>query len=469
MLLTLAVVVVQMATVLVIEHRHPAKAVAWLMVLLVLPIVGFIVYIFVAKEYEQRRKVRHQQIPFTLQQRLRSPSSCATSESDVTQSISSRFATLLQNTSGFPVTCRNRSTILNDGVETYDAILAAMRQAKSHIHISFYIFRHDASGQRFKNVMLEKARKGVRIRFMYDGVGSMDLDRGFIDELKDAGVECHCFLPPIIAFLDKRLNYRNHRKIVIVDGVVGYLGGINIGDEYIGKDKKMGYWRDMHIQLEGDAVYPLQHIFLHDWEKVSGKPLLECDHYYPDHTCDGEEHVQLIPGGPDMREHAIFYLYFSAACLAVKKLWIATPYFIPDRAMIRALSAAALSGVDVRVMLPEKSDSRIVRSASLSYLEELMDVNVKFYFYRKGFMHSKLIIIDDELASIGTANLDMRSFFSNFELNALLYDQTKVQELTDLYANDLTYCEEITRASIERRSLFQKGSEVVCRLLSSLL
>jgi cardiolipin synthase len=285
--------------------------------------------------------------------------------------------------------------------------------------------------------------------------------------LKRAGAEVYCFLPPLIAFFDKRLNYRNHRKIVVVDGKLGFLGGINIGDEYLGRDPQLGYWRDTHLQLQGDSVYYLQQTFLNDWEFVSGQRLSD-GLLFPEHSIGSGTPVQILPSGPDVHFDAIFELAFSAIAAAKQRIWITTPYFIPDRSIQIGLKTAALSGVDVRIIFPGVPDSRIVHLATLSYVKELLQAGVKFYQYQNGFMHAKMLIVDELIASAGTANMDMRSFFANFEINAVFFDKKTIGRLGRDFQQDIRNSKEIVAERFELRSRWQKGKEVVARLLSPL-
>jgi cardiolipin synthase len=274
-------------------------------------------------------------------------------------------------------------------------------------------------------------------------------------------------LPPIIAFFDKRINYRNHRKILVIDGMKGYLGGINVGEEYLGANPRLGFWRDTHMELIGDSVYSLQVAFLEDWRFVSGKQLTD-PILFPEHHNTGRKCVQIIRSGPDTHWDAILEMYFGAITCAKKRIYMTTPYFIPDPSITMGLKTAAISGVDVKIIYPSRSDSKIVNYASISYFEELMQAGVRFYSYEKGFIHAKVLIIDDILASVGTANLDMRSFFSNFELNAVLFDKETIQRLEADFLLDLKGSKELKLEVFQKRSRWQKGKEVVARLLSPL-
>jgi cardiolipin synthase len=462
----------QIATILIIEFRQPAKTVAWLLILFALPIVGFVMYYFLAQEYRQRRKVRKRSI-VPQDMRLSALRRCRLVHrpSDMHNgefAHQERLYNMLQNFSLSPITGCNRTEILTDGQRTYDSILEAMEGAKHHIHLEYYTIRHDETGQRFKEVMIRKARSGVEVRLIYDGIGSYELSADYVKELQEAGVETQCFLTPRIALFAKRMNFRNHRKIVVVDGIVGFVGGINIGDEYLGLNEKLGFWRDTHLRVEGDAVYFLQEVFMKDWW-FTAKERLTGDAYLPEHACVADEQVQIVSSGPNSIAEAILECVFSAIAVAKTRIYIATPYFIPDDSILMGLRTAALSGIDVRIIIPQISDSKLVLNASLSYVEEMLMAGVRIYRYQKGFLHAKVLLIDHLLASVGTANMDMRSFYSNFELNALLFDKKPIERLEEDFLKDLESCRELTLSEFQKRSRVQKGNEIIARMLSPLL
>lgn len=423
-------------------------------------------YYFVAREYVRRKKVRgHSSERGEMLQHKASLGS--KSEIDNFLSDEPRLRNWLRHVPEAPITAYNRVVVLTNADVTYEAMLAEIGKARSHIHFEFYTIRDDAIGMKFQEALIRKAKEGVEVRVIYDGVGSYSLSKAYIDQLKQAGIAVQPFLKPLIAFFERRLNYRNHRKIVVVDGLVGFVGGINIGNEYVGRDPKLGFWRDTHLMLHGDAVYDLQRTFLTDWFFVSGESM-EGRVNYPTHEEEHTSLVQVISSGPDARWDAIQEMYFAGLIAAKKRIWIATPYFIPDPSIIMALKSAAISGIDVRVILPYKADSRIVQYASRSYLKELLQAGVRFYLYRKGFMHAKIIIVDEIMATVGTANVDMRSFFSNFELNAVMFDHKVIARLESDFEMDLKECMEVKLNEFEMRSRSEKRKERIARLLSPL-
>jgi cardiolipin synthase len=470
--IVLILFVFQTATILLIEFRHPEKTVAWLLILFILPIIGFVMYYFVAKEYRQRKIVRRK--GFRILDEMQRALARSRDKLDTLSEASEyeirghpRLFGLLLNMPGAPITKHNEVEVLTNAEAAYPAMLDAIAQAKHHVHFEFYTIRDDAIGRQFRDALVRKANEGVRVRVIYDGIGSYKLSGAYAASLKQAGAEVHCFLPPLFAFFDKRLNYRNHRKIVVVDGTLGFLGGINIGDEYLGGNPKLGFWRDSHLKLQGDAVYYLQQTFLNDWEFVSRQKLSDVM-LFPEHDRPAGIPVQILPSGPDVHFDAIFEMAFSAITAARRRIWIETPYFIPDRSIMIGLKTAAVSGVDVRIIFPGVPDSRIVHLATLSYVKELLQAGVKFYRYRKGFMHAKTLLVDELLASVGTANMDMRSFFNNFEINAVFFDKQTMRRLERDFLQDVRDSDAILLAQFEKRSRWQRGKEVLARLLSPL-
>lgn len=473
LLVVLLLFIFQIITILILEFRDPSKAVAWMFIGIFVPFFGFVAYYFVAQEFKKRKQIRLR--GSRLFQEIRGH---LWNEAVIVEKVDemcndeflhqARLFNLLSHLSESPITGCNNSRVLTNGKATYQAMLEAMETAVDHIHLEFYIFREDVIGIKFQDVMIRKARDGVKVRVVCDGVGSYGLKRPFLQRFKDAGVEFHFFLPPLIALLDRRVNYRNHRKILIVDGKKGFVGGLNIGDDYLGLYPKIGHWRDTHLEIEGDAVYFVQNVFLNDWKLASGERIVDIS-LFPTHECTGKEQIQILSSGPDQVWNAVQEMCFGSVVVAKERIWITTPYFIPDSSVYEGLKTAAVSGVDVRIIIPYQSDSRLVHMASLSYVEELLLAGVRFFQYRKGFVHAKIMIVDHLLATVGTANMDMRSFFCNFELTAVLFEQEPIASLVHDFEEDLQVCSEIQLEPFLHRSRLQKGEEILCRMLSPLL
>ncbi|REE92795.1 cardiolipin synthase [Paenibacillus taihuensis] len=472
LLAALLIFIFQIATILILEYRHPAKSLAWLLILFVLPIIGFVMYYFLAQEYQRRRRIRKRGIYMsdTLRRALLR-CKLIHRQSDMQGNRfeqQERLYHILQNLSVSPITGCNESTVLANGEATYSAMFEAIAEAKHHVHVESYTIRDDRIGRQLKELLIERARAGVEVRVIYDGIGSVELNDNYVEELLRAGVEMQCFLSPRIAFFEKRMNFRNHRKIIVVDGLVGFVGGINFGEEYVGGNPKLGFWRDTHLRLRGDAVYFLQEVFMYDWWYTSKKKLTGAA-YLPEHSCESMEQVQIVQSGPNMRDDAILEYVFAAVSAGKSRIYITTPYFIPDASILMALRTAALGGVDVRVIIPYVPDTKFVLMASLSYVEEMLAVGVRIYRYRAGFVHAKVVIVDKLLASVGTANMDMRSFYSNFEINALLFDEAAIERLTADFMDDLSNCVEVSLSEFRKRPMKQKVGEAAARMLSPLL
>lgn len=468
----LMIFIFQAATILLLEFRRPSHATAWLFILFLFPLVGFILYYFLAQEYRRRRTVRRRSSEDeTRRSRILALSTILTSPADLPDpafaSEHRLFRGLLKGGT-LPVLGCNRSEIYDNAHDTYEAMLAAIKQAKHHIHMSTYIVRNDHTGHLFQCALIEKAEQGVEVRFLYDGIGSVTLKDAYVRRMIRCGVDCACFFPFRLSFMRKRLNYRNHRKILVVDGRVGFVGGINVGDEYIGKHPKLGYWRDTHIRLEGDAVYRLQDVFLRDWELATRQKLYD-PQYFPAHECGGNEAVQIVPAGPNRKGDAIHDAIFAITATARERIWITTPYFIPSASVAMALHDAALSGLDVRIIVPYVPDTRLVHYATMSYIEEMMRSGVRVWQYRKGFVHAKTMIADSLVAVVGSANIDLRSFFSNFEINAHLFDKAPIAQLERHFLQDMKDSTEVGFAEFMKRPRMMKIKEALARILSPLL
>ena len=468
----LIIFIFQAATILVLEYRRPSNAMAWLFILFLFPTVGFVLYYFLAREYQRRRRVRkrstvdaQRRADFIGKSRLIAHPEHMPSPDFAHQE---RLFKLLRKAGASPITGCNHTQVLTNAEDAYRSMLEAIRGAKHHIHFSSYIIRDDDIGRKFCEELIRKAREGVHVRLLYDGIGSIKLRGRFFVPLAEAGVECASFFPFRPSFLKKRMNYRNHRKILVVDGTIGFVGGINIGDEYLGKHKRLGFWRDTHLAIAGDGVYGLQEVFLRDWEMATRRHPHD-PAFFPAHACTGNEVIQIVAGGPNRRDDAIHETTFAALTAAKERIWIKTPYFIPDGSIAMALKTAAMSGVDVRLIVPLVPDTYLVHAATLSYVDEMMSYGVRFWQYKRGFIHAKVAIVDELMASVGTANMDLRSFFFNFEVNALLFDRDRIAELERDFLQDLQDSVEVELSIFRKRPRRVKIKQALARMLSPLL
>lgn len=487
--------ILQFLVILLKEHKEPSKLVAWMFIVFAMPFLGFVLYVVVAHEYRRRRSVDalNQESPRGYRDSLNveqdgphgykessdvkrdglheSKRSTEIERSDDVHTRYDRLIKLLQRLPVYPPAEAQDVVVYTEGRSFYDALIQDLIRTEQHIHMEFYIFRDDQIGSRITDLLKEKAAAGVEVRCIVDGIGSLGYPRSKISELTAYGVKFHLFLPPLMSIMSKRLNYRNHRKIVVCDGKIGYIGGMNIGIEHLGEDQKIGRWRDTQLRIAGEAVHDLQHTFLRDWHLVSGEKLLDRGTYYPSYPQPSDvkpEILQFIPSGPDQAEHAMLTVMYGLLAAAQRSIYITTPYFIPEESITMALRAAALSGLDVRLLIPGNPDSKLARFATLSHLEELMKAGVRVYEYQDGFIHAKSVIVDSLLATVGTANMDMRSFFSNFELNALVYTRPLVRTLEDQFLQDLGWSREMSYQTFKQRTTWQRTLEAGARMLSPL-
>lgn len=473
---------------IILENRDPARTVTWLLIFILLPGIGLVIYAVFGRNIRKRKLFKTQKLAHNIKEKnlfenlkeiqelveLEQSSikrkTLEDEDDEEEEYAKKRVIGLLLNTGMFPFTSNNKIDVYVDGNEKFDNLLRDIKEAKNHIHLEYFIIKDSEIGRKIKNLLIEKVKEGVKVRILYDDVGCWRFwfHRKFFNEMKKSGIEIIPFLPAKLPFIGGKLNYRNHRKIVVIDGNIGYTGGINIGDEYLGRNKKFGYWRDTHIRIKGTSVYMLQMIFLIDWYYTT-RDAIDLKEYFPKMNYCGESMVQVVASGPDSDWEAIHYAYFSAICQAKKSIYIETPYFIPDESLLIALKSAALSGVDVRIIFPKIADHKMVNNASYSYFDDILRSGGKVYLYTKGFIHSKVMIIDDKIASTGSANMDLRSFMLNFEINAFIYDEKVVKVITDDFFEDLKNSEEIKDVDFNNRKLMKKISESIARLFSPIL
>ena len=465
----LLVFILHILIILLRESGEPRKLTAWLLLAFMFPFVAILAYWIAEHDYGARRMSRLIRKEFNGLPVLLAPSDPWRTEAERLRGYG-KLRQMIGRISVYPPCEAKSARIYSEAGEFYRDLLEDMGRAEEHIHVQFYIFRDDGIGRQVMELLKAKAAQGVEVRMILDGIGSLRFPRARLSELTGSGVQVHIFLPTMMSILHKRINYRNHRKIVVCDGRCGYFGGMNIGDEHRGLDERIGPWRDTQLRIEGEAVYALQHTFLRDWRLVSGEDLSSQVKYYPRGNGEAEDHgrtiLQLIPSGPDQAEQAMFALFYGMLSVAASRIYITTPYFVPEESIMMALKAAAQSGLDVRLLIPGVSDTRLAKLATLAHIEELLAAGVRVYEYQRGFIHAKSVIIDSRIATVGTANMDMRSFFSNFELNALIYTRSVVEELERQFMNDLRCSKEMTDERFRRRTRWEKALETGARMLS---
>lgn len=466
--------VIGIAFGVILDNRNPAKTLAYLLVLLFVPVVGLVVYYMFGqnlrkqKLFSRKGLLDNKYVQEWQEKRILAFNDNLESAKHILRE-KIKVVNLLLKSEGSVVTQRNEVKILVDGQHIFPSLFNDIRQAKHHLHVEFYIIDDDVVGNEFKDLLIQKAREGLEVRLCFDDVGSRKLPRKFIKELTDAGVEVYAFMPVFWPYLTSKVNFRNHRKIVVIDGVVGYFGGINIADRYTNQNPGMRYWRDTHLRIYGEAVKYLQMQFMLNWKFVSGKLLDINETYYPEVNPKEQHMMQLVASGPDSDWPAIMQALLMAINTAEDYIYIATPYFIPNEEVLTALQTAALGGINVQLLIPAKGDSVIVQAASMSYIKQLLEAGVRVFMYNKGFLHSKTMVVDDLIASIGTTNMDNRSFELNFEINAFCYDGALSRQLRQQFEADRLVSSEMSLARWERRRRTKRITESFARMFAPLL
>jgi len=459
---------------LLLENKNPLKTHSYLLLLLLLPVIGIIIYFFFGQNIRKRKIFQNRKlINFAFGEKYVDEHL----DNKVPLDIPEPYRPLPQyeklvnflSLDLSPLTMNNKVQVLKNGEEKFPLLKEAILKAKDHIHIEYYILSDDDIGRTMGDLLVQKAQEGLRVRIIVDGVGSLGLSRKFFKKMREGGVEIHEFMPVLFPAFTSKINYRNHRKIIVIDGQIGFTGGINLDDRYLNNGKHKLYWRDTHLMIEGEAVKTLQFLFMLSWQFVTGKELNEGPNYFPDPTPMGQACVQINASGPDWELASIMESFLLAFYAARKKIRIVTPYFIPTESIMDAISTVAKSGVEVELMIPKKSDSWIVQSASMSYVKQLLLMGIKVFFYEKGFLHAKVIIIDDTFASVGTANMDYRSFDLNYEVNTYLYDDSIVATLHRQFEEDLLACTSPSLEQWKSRKTWLKLKHSICRLLAPLL
>ncbi|HZL09273.1 MAG TPA: cardiolipin synthase [Prolixibacteraceae bacterium] len=465
--------VVFIAILIILENRNPVKTISWILVLVLLPFVGIVIYLFFGQEYRKTKMYSRKGLNdleklrnLTLEQLDNLPQN----HFQISELLYSkkRLMNLLLSNSNAILTNNNELQILRNGEETFPEIFRTIEQAKHHIHLEYYIIENDKIGNYLRELLIRKAREGVEVRLIFDDVGSWQLKRKFIRSMSDAGVKVDCFMKVRFPMLTSRVNYRNHRKILVVDGETAFVGGLNFADRYLDGVPGIGPWRDTHLKVVGGGATALQIIFMADWYFVSKEILKGKKYFKPFESGDGKL-VQMTASGPDSDWESIGQAYFTAIASATDSVYISTPYLMPTADIVTALKTSALGGIDVRIIVPGLSDAITPKWGTNSYIEELLEAGVKVYFYRAGFIHSKVIVVDGIFSSVGTANLDFRSLETNFEVNAMIYDEEIAGTLAVQFLEDQDKSEIVILKEWIKRPRINKIKESFSRLLSPML
>ncbi|AVQ33505.1 cardiolipin synthase [Staphylococcus muscae] len=464
-------------TIIFMERRSAEAIWAWLLVLGLFPILGFVLYLLFGRQIQRKSLFEiDEKDKVGLERRVNEQLEALKAgnfdpSNPHMQYYNHMIQMLLYNNAAF-YTNDNQIELFTDGYDKFNRLKEDIRQAKKYIHIQYYIFRKDLLGKEILSLLEEKLEQGLEVKMLYDDIGSRTLKLRHFKEFRQKGGQVEAFFPSKLPLINLRMNNRNHRKIVVIDGTIGYVGGFNVGKEYLGLSKKFGYWRDTHIRLEGEGVNALQLRFILDWNSQSHRHNIQYDpKYFPENHVNVEHNtgIQIASSGPDESWEQIKYGYLKMISMAQKSIYIQTPYFIPDSSFMDALKIAALGGVDVNIMIPNKPDHPFVYWATYKNVASLLEAGARVYHYDNGFLHAKTMTIDDEITSIGTTNMDNRSFSLNFEVNAFIYNEEVAKQVRESFEKDLEVSSELTKERYHSRGLGIKFKEAISQLLSPIL
>lgn len=463
-LIYFAIIIISVIVVLK-ENRNPIRALSWVIALIFLPGVGLIFYLFFGRSLrgemlsqKNRRRLQHSFQPYGV--RLQ--------DTDLRKE-QKNLVMLGSQVGGYPLTYNNEVEILTDGASKFELLKEDLKKAEKSIYIQYYIFLDDKIGSEIADILKTKAKEGIEVKVIYDHVGSFSARNRFFKDMQANGIEVHPFFRVNFPQFASRINWRNHRKIVIIDGITGYIGGMNIADRYAyGNGKNKELWRDTHFRVQGDIVESLLHSFFVDWN------FLKKDPYFPsistrEENIKNNRGIQLVTGGPVSTWDNLSLMFLKAITSAKRLIWIQTPYFLPTDALFNALQAAALSNIDVRIMMPAHTDSLLLHYASFSYITQCLSAGIKIYLYQPGMLHAKAMIIDDDLVTAGSTNFDFRSFENNFECNLFIHDAELNSKMRDIFYSDMKACVKLQKEKWKKRPLSHRFLESLLRLISPIL
>lgn len=460
-LMVLAVIVVVLG-----ENRNPVKSIAWVLVLVLLPVLGVVIYLFFGRSLKGTKLISRSDLREL--RRMNDFDENVTLDPDVSED-SHQLISLVNKLTEPHLFVGNDIDIFTTGQDKFETLLEDIRQAREYIHVQYFIIEGDEVGSRLIDLLMDKVREGVQVRVLYDYVGSFYTRSRVLRKMRETGIDVYPFLELTLTQFAFRLNWRNHRKIVVIDGNVGYVGGMNIANRYVTGDKNWRAWRDTHLRISGEAVTALEYSFAIDWNYTTRQLLTLPTMRYTDPPVHQDNIVQMVSSGPAGRWNNISFVFFKAITLAKRNIYIQTPYYLPSEALLKALQSAALAGVDVRLMIPRHPDSTMLRLATASYIKESMLSGIKIYLYEPTVMHAKVVIVDDEFVTTGSTNFDFRSFEHNFEFNALIYSKEFNSKMKAIFETDMQQCTRLSIGKWKQRPLIQKALESVVRLISPIL
>ncbi|CAN5877672.1 cardiolipin synthase [soil metagenome] len=454
------------------ETSSSTKTMAYLLFCIFVPVIGILFYLAFGVNYWRKKMYtkkmgEDEQMLAYMKENILQYNQTLVKPADISREDNDELAAMLMRSLQSQLTRNNKVKLLLNGEEKFPELVKALEAAKQHIHIEYYIYEYDEIGAAVLEILIRKAKEGVEVRFIYDDFGSPSIKKKLEKRLIDAGVEVHPFYKVHFYLLANRINYRNHRKIVVIDGCTGFVGGINVSDKYINNKKGQLYWRDTHVRIDGPGVYYLQYLFMSDWHFCCPGKLKPAKKYFPaTDVALGDSYVQITGGGPDSMQPIVLFSILEAIYLAKEEILITTPYFIPGASILDALKIAALSGLSVKLLVPGKCDSKFVNAASKANYNELLQAGVEIYMYEKGFVHAKTLVTDGKLSMIGTANMDHRSFELNFEVNAIIYDSGFSKNLRAVFFKDLETTVQLDPEHWYKRSFLTQLPEKLARLFS---
>ena len=468
-ILLMLVNMISVFSLIFIERKDPTTTWAWLLILLLIPGVGFIVYLLLGQNLSRQKIFREKKI-------IDKTRAAGLEEMQeihgIKMELQDEYSDLIlmnYNQCGSIYTTGNEVKTYISGEKKFQDLIKDIRSAKSFIHIEYYIFRFDDLGKAIIDELKSKVDEDVEVRLLVDGMGSKNLKQKEIRYIKSLGIKFSNFFPGAFPRINTRINYRNHRKIVIIDGEIGYVGGFNVGNEYVNRGHQFKFWRDTHLKVKGQAVNELNKRFILDWDYASNENFDNIIKYFPKPKEYGRVGMQIVSSGPDHMDEYIKIAYMKIINNARKYVYIQTPYLVPDEPILEALRISALSGVDVRIIVPDKPDHFFMEWVLSANIANLIDYGVKIYRYNNGFIHSKTIVSDDIVSSIGTANMDNRSFRLNFEVNAFIYDGVVAKEQSKIFLNDQKFSTFVTKEAYEKRSRVLRIKESLIKLVSPIL
>lgn len=459
---------------IILERRNPAASAAWVTVIFMLPVAGIVLFFLLSQNISARKLYKLSEF-----EEMKIDSSLENQINEI-KNGTYRFSTEegklwqdmihLNQLYGRAYYSQNNSVeFITDGRQMFDTMMQDIMSARETINIMFFIVKNDETGRQFIDALTQKAREGVEVRLLLDSMGSRQINDRVLRDFLDAGGKRAYFFPRKLNLVNVDFNYRNHRKLAVIDGIIGYTGGFNIAREYLGLKKKFGYWRDTHIRITGQSVQDINARFILDWRTASKEKIVLSEAFYSGVISEGNTGIQIVSSGPDSVKEEVKRSLMKMITSAERSIYVQTPYFVPDDSILESLKMAAQCGVDVRVMIPCIPDHPLVYWATYSYAGELVKSGGRVFIYENGFLHSKTMVVDGEVGTVGSANFDRRSFSLNFESNAFIYDKKEAQTMERIFCEDLKECRELTISLYENRSRTIKVKEVAARLLSDLL